>query len=194
MVMTVNSFTSKWLGKRSDIDGVFRFQCVDLIKQYILELFGIPVQPMGNAIQWWTRTKPALLSKFDKIATQRPQPGDIVPLHGLRGNSYGHIVIALSSVSHGHFLALEQNGSTGNGSGTGADAIRTRQIPITRIAGVLRPKSSINPNLPTYYTMKSGDTFWALERAWGLKNGTLTRLNPTLNPRALSIGQRIRRS
>ena len=46
----------------------------------------------------------------------------------------------------------------------------------------------------TYYTIRSGDTFWGLENAWGIAHGTLQRLNPTLEPRSLQIGQRIRRS
>lgn len=46
----------------------------------------------------------------------------------------------------------------------------------------------------TYYTIRGGDTFWDLEDAWQLTHGTLQQLNPELNPRALSIGQRIRRS
>ena len=50
-------------------------------------------------------------------------------------------------------------------------------------------------NTPTtYYTIKPGDTFWDLENAWQLSHGTLQQLNPGINPRALQIGQRIRRS
>jgi len=46
----------------------------------------------------------------------------------------------------------------------------------------------------TYYTITSGDTFWDLENAWGLEHGRLQQLNPELEPRALQIGQSIRRS
>lgn len=46
----------------------------------------------------------------------------------------------------------------------------------------------------TYYTIIGGDTFWGLEDAWGFTHGTLTNLNPDLNPRTLQIGQSIRRS
>lgn len=192
--MFIDSFVRNTLGRTIDIDGVAGVQCVDLIKLYIRDGFGIPVQSMGNAIQWWTATKPVLLSKFDRIASQSPQKGDIVILHGLSGNSYGHIVLCVDRLSPSTFLALEQNGSHSGADVRPGDAVRTRQIPTTRIAGLLRPKSSVNPPLSTYYTIKKGDTFWGLERAWGLKTGTLTKLNPTLNPRTLSISQRIRRS
>lgn len=46
----------------------------------------------------------------------------------------------------------------------------------------------------TYYTIKSGDTFWELENAWQIEHGTLQDLNPGVDPRQLQIGQRIRRS
>ena len=53
------------------------------------------------------------------------------------------------------------------------------------------PASSANE---TYYTIRPGDTFWALENAWQLPHGRLQQLNPGINPRELQIGQRIRRS
>lgn len=45
-----------------------------------------------------------------------------------------------------------------------------------------------------YYNIKSGDTFWDLENAWQLPHGRLQQLNPGVQPRALQIGQRIRKS
>lgn len=55
---------------------------------------------------------------------------------------------------------------------------------------------SVPPSAPseTYYQIVGGDTFWGLEDAWGFAHGTLQNLNPTLEPRKLQIGQRIRRS
>lgn len=46
----------------------------------------------------------------------------------------------------------------------------------------------------TYYNITAGDTFWDLENAWQIPHGTLQTLNPSLNPRKLQIGERIRRS
>lgn len=39
------------------------------------------------------------------------------------------------------------------------------------------------------YTIKSGDTFWALEAANGWTHGTLQNLNPSVVPTALQIGE-----
>lgn len=191
--MFIDNFTTQMLGMVVDIDGVFMYQCVDLVQLYVRDGFGLPVVPRGNAIDWWTATKPDLLPKFDRIPTQTPQKGDIVVLHGLGSNVYGHIVLCVERISDTTFLALEQNGSTGNGRGQNGDVIRTRQIPTSRIAGVLRPKSSVNPSYPQYYTIKKGDTFWALERAWGMPAGQLQILNPALDPRKLQIGHKIRK-
>jgi len=191
--MFIDSFTTSWLGKIIDIDGVFKYQCVDLIQLYIRDGFGFPVRTRGNAIDWWTHTATDIQSKFDRIATQTPQKGDIVVLNGLAGNPYGHIVLCIDNLSPSTFLALEQNGATGNGDGKNGDVIRTRQILNSRIAGVLRPKSSINAPVLEYYTIRPRDTFWALERAWGMPAGQLQKLNPTLDPRRLQIGQRIRK-
>lgn len=58
----------------------------------------------------------------------------------------------------------------------------------------LRPEPSTAPGATkTYYTIRRGDTFWGLEDAWQLPHGTLQKLNPGIEPRELSIGQRIRR-
>jgi surface antigen len=192
--MFIDQFTTSWLGRTVDIDGVAGVQCVDFVKLYLRDGFGIPVQPMGDAISWWNSPKQALLSKFDRIATQTPQKGDIVVLHGLSGNPYGHVVLCLDVVSDSHFLAVEQNGTDSSGVVKNGDEVRTRQIVRTRIAGVYRPKSQINPPTMQYYTIRRGDTFWGLERAWGLSTGALNRLNPNVDPRKLQIGQRIRKA
>ena len=190
--MSFNNFFNRWIGKITDIDKVFLYQCVDLTKQYLLDVFGVPVQPMGNAIDWHTAPKKALTDKFDRITNKSPEVGDIVVLHGNPGNSYGHIGIAASRASGDSFRLMEQNGSTGNGAGKNGDVIRTRQIPTSRIAAVWRPKSSSNTSNPRYYNIKRGDTFWALERAWGMKTGRLQELNPKTNPRTLRIGSKIK--
>lgn len=59
------------------------------------------------------------------------------------------------------------------------------------IPGEPAPESSA---AETYYKIRAGDTFWGLEDAWQLPHGTLQQLNPGVEPRALAIGQRIRRS
>jgi hypothetical protein len=142
--MTYTQFKNKWLGKRVDYDHVYSYQCVDLIKQYLSERFGIKAGSWGNAIDYWYHTNAAILKKFDKLSTSKARQGDIVIFKGINGNPYGHIGVCDANVGtlSVNVNTLEQNGSTGNGSGTGGDAIRVRGIPRWRVVGVLRPKTA----------------------------------------------------
>lgn len=140
--MSYQSFKNQWNSKRVDYDGVYGFQCVDLIKQYLAQEFGMKPGAWGNAIEYWTATNPALLTKFDKLATSSVRAGDIVIFKGINGSPYGHIGIADGSSSILYVPTLEQNGSTGNGSGVGGDAVRVRNIPRWRVMGILRTKEA----------------------------------------------------
>ncbi len=141
--MSYQTFKNSWSGRRVDYDHVYAYQCVDLILQYIKDEFGTPSGVWGNAIDYWTHTSSPLLAKFDKIATQDCKQGDIVVLNGLPGNPYGHIGICDSQDAN-NVVILEQNGA-GGGTGTGSNAIRTRAVAKSRIAGVLRPKAAQAP-------------------------------------------------
>ncbi len=138
--MTYQQFEAKWLGKRVDIDGLYGYQCADLVKQYLLECFGIPNGSYGDAIVYWTNPHQRILEKFGKVAGSAANQGDIVILNPTATNEYGHIGIATGRLTDLSVEILEQNGSTGNGSGLGNDAIRKRYVPRTRVAGLLRAK------------------------------------------------------
>lgn len=152
--MTYTQFKDKWLGKRVDADGVYQYQCVDLIRQYIHELYGKPkTGAWGNAIDYWTKTNSNVLQHFDRVASTDARQGDIVVFYGTSGNPYGHIGI-VDGQNADSILTLEQNGSSGNGSGVGGDAIRLRWIPKNRVAGLLRMKGStmsVIPDADNYY-------------------------------------------
>ena len=140
--MSYLSFKNKWAGKRVDYDRIYGYQCVDLIKQYAHEEYGLKAGAWGNAIDYWYNTHADLYKKFSRVSTKAAKKGDIVIFKGVNGNPYGHIGIADENAGRVYVKTLEQNGSTGNGSGTGRDAIRVRSIPKWRIVGVLRPKAA----------------------------------------------------
>lgn len=143
----ITSFKNYWIGRRIDYDHVYAYQCVDLILQYVKENYGLATGVWGNAIDYWRRPSPALLTKFNLVSSTDCQQGDIVVLNGLAGNPYGHIGIAVSQ-DNSTVTILEQNGATGNGSGVGGDAIRTRAVSKSRIAGLLKPKAPPAPPAP----------------------------------------------
>jgi len=108
----------------------------------MIETKGIRSDWPGNAIHFWTQTKPEILTGFNQVSNAQAQKGDIVVLWGVNGNTYGHIGIASGGLTPTLVEILEQNGQTGNGTGTGGDAIRLRFVARSRIAGMLRPTPS----------------------------------------------------
>jgi hypothetical protein len=148
MAIDITDFKNSWLGKRiadPSLSGQLPqgqwYQCVSLVKEYLRRVHGLDPGFWGHAIDYWTKTNPTLFTKFDRVHTSQVEQGDIVILNGLPGNPYGHIGIATGGLRDATtFEMLEQNGSTGSGTGTGADAIRTRFVERSRVAGVLRPK------------------------------------------------------
>lgn len=140
--MSYTQFRNKWIGKRIDYDRIYGYQCVDLIKQYAHEVYGLKAGAWGNAIDYWYSTHKDLYKKFTRVSTKSARKGDIVIFKGINGNPYGHIGIADRNAGRWTVATLEQNGSSGNGSGRGRDAIRVRKITKSRIVGVLRPRTA----------------------------------------------------
>lgn len=163
--MSYASFKQEWLGRRVDYDNIYSFQCVDLILQYVKEEYGLATGVWGNAIDYWTHPSSPLLTKFDKISSTDCKQGDIVVFYGLAGNPYGHIGIA-DSQDPSNVAVLEQNGA-GGADGLGLNAIRTRTIPKSRIAGLLRPKAAPVP-MPTPPAARTTIFLPASERTWSL--------------------------
>lgn len=153
-MVSFDDFKTEWLTHRIGDDSLVaggeetndtKYQCVSLIKQYLRECFGIEAGAWGNAIDYWSRTNPALLTKFVKDGSGNVQKGDIAILRTLGHVDYtepGHIGILTGVGDPNSIEILEQNGA-GSGTGLGQDAIRTRFIPRNRLAGVLRPIPSI---------------------------------------------------
>lgn len=188
--MSYKEFQNKWLGKRVDIDKVYGYQCADLVKQYMFETKGVPNGAYGNAIDYWYRPHKNVLAKYVRVNGSKAVQGDIVVLKGVNGNPYGHIGIADGSAGLLTIPLLEQNGSTGNGSGLGGDAIRVRNIPRWRVVGLLRSKAT---SVPVYHIVKSGDTMTAIAKKYGTTLSKLASLNPTIKDlNKISVGQKVR--
>jgi hypothetical protein len=164
--MSYATFKTRWNGRRIDYDHVYAYQCVDLILIYVKEEYGLASGVWGNAIDYWRRPTPALLTRFSLVSGSNCQQGDIVVLNGLAGNPYGHIGICESQTGTTVKL-LEQNG-VGSGTGTGRDAIGVyRDVPKTRIAGLLRPKVVSIPQ-PAAPPARSTVFLPGSERTWSL--------------------------
>jgi hypothetical protein len=151
-----DTFKTEWLGQRIGDPLLVgrgeseetKYQCVSFIKQYWREQYDLVVDWPGNAIDLWYNTNTLILAKFAQVPGTDTQKGDIVILETnvtpiQPGRQPGHVVLDTGNADGSVFEALEQNGATGNGTGLGNDAIRTRRIPKSRIAGILRPRVAI---------------------------------------------------
>lgn len=115
--MNYTEFVNKWKNKKIDFDHYAGVQCVDLIKQYINDVFKIPVQSIGNAKAYWVkRNGKYLKSIFVPVVnktTTVPRKGDVFVR---TSGTHGHIGICTGSGNTEYFYAWEQNnGGTGEG-------------------------------------------------------------------------------
>lgn len=259
--ISVDEFVRKYNMRAMDYDSAYGVQCVDLFNFYNKEVVGAPwigTPITGGARDLFEHSSPARNENYKPLLTGvELQTGDVLvygPPHGravIQGKQifYGHVNIYI-----GKGRVFEQNGKNGpaasivplfkNGmigvlrpfrflSESSPPAvppqpssknkhiikkgdtywgleeryklshgtlqklnpkIDPRALPIGRELRI-RPDDNAKPSTgATYYSIRSGDTFWALETAWRLPHGRLQSLNPNVNPRALRIGQRIRRS
>lgn len=136
--LTYDEFEKKHLGKAVDYDGVAGVQCVDLVDQYLKDVFGITGVWVSGAREFYTNFDkyPSLVRNFDKIKNTRElvcKKGDIV----VWGNgSWGHVAIATGDGNIDWFKSLEEN-TKGRHEPT---QLVTHRFADGGVLGVLRPK------------------------------------------------------
>lgn len=109
--MTFDKFVQTYLGKSVDYDHIAGVQCVDLVDQYLKDIFGITGVYVNGARDFYNKfnTYPALVSAFYCISNTPSlvtQPGDIV-IWG--GGTYGHCGIANYGGTVSAFDTYEEN-------------------------------------------------------------------------------------
>lgn len=139
--MTLDQLVTKYEGyKTDDYDGN-GIQCIDLIKAYVKEVFGITPGAWGHAKEYlnsWN-TYSALKNNFTRhyySSTNKfvPQKGDILVFDETFGGGYGHVAIALSGCTSSKLISFDQNITTSK-----VCTKKTRNS-YSGLAGVLRPK------------------------------------------------------
>ncbi len=146
--VTFTSWVNKYIGKKTDWDGVYGVQCVDLIDCYIADCLALKKGFWGNAKYWWlNRNKSAWLkNNFDFITPSYKngelKTGDI----GIRtSGTYGHIFIVKEPTANGKVKYYDQNA---DGKGT-AMTLREKPYTSSYINGILRPKNQSNLKVAT---------------------------------------------
>lgn len=137
--ITYAEFIKKYNGKAKDYDGVAGVQCVDFIKYYLKEVFGLNPGAWGDAHCYYDNyNNLSLLKKnFIRIANTPdfvPQKGDIVVWAPSLNGGWGHIAIATGEGNTTYFCSYDQNW-TGN-----HDACKMVKHNYNHVYGVLRPK------------------------------------------------------
>lgn len=154
---TFESWVNKYLGKRTDYDGVYGVQCVDLIDCYIEKCLGLKKGFWGNAKNWWTdRNSSSWLKKNFDFVTPKYKNGELKKGDiGIRtSGSYGHIFVVYGPAANGKFKYYDQN-ATGNGDKM---TLREKTFSSSYINGILRPKNQSNlksATLPSYTVGKT---------------------------------------
>lgn len=138
--MNLQTFVTKWTGKSIDYDGVYGAQCVDLIKQYLKDEYGLAPGSWGDAYKYFTNTAPAILAKFDRVTNnpadknQVPKAGDIIVWSSATpgSNGAGHVAIYLELIPGAGFYSLDQN--------WGGKTVMRVKHSWTNVIGWLTPK------------------------------------------------------
>lgn len=103
--MTLQAFFDKYGGHGVDWDGVYGFQCVDLIDQYLKDVIGINPPWVIGAKDFWNLNL-GWCSKIANTPTNAPQRGDIIVWNNF--GSYGHIAICVTADVN-TITSLDQN-------------------------------------------------------------------------------------
>ena len=140
-----SEWVKKYLGKKTDYDGAYGVQCVDLIDCYIDRCLGLKIDFWDNAKEWWSnRNSNKWLKDNFKFITPKYKNGELKKGDiGIRtSGTYGHIFIVAGPTADGKIKYYDQNA---DGKG---DAMTLRSKPYTSsyINGVLRPKDRKNIN------------------------------------------------
>ena len=145
--MTFAEFLKEYSGKAVDYDGTAGAQCVDLIKLYLKNVFGITPKAIGNAHAYFDNF--ALHSFLNKNFVKIKNTKEFVPLKGdicvwsKSLNGYGHIAIA---TGEGNTLTFESFDMNWNGK-----SAKFILHDYKHFLGVLRPINRENIDGATLY-------------------------------------------
>lgn len=175
------------VGKSLNYDNRYGAQCWDFVMFYV-KFLGKTAPAVHGAAQWAQTAWP---EGFDKVPLPA-QPGDIAIWGATQSNPYGHAMVVVST--SGASLDVVDQNYVNYDPNNGSPAAR-HSVPInSRLIALWRPRFAPDANsggATNKYTIKNGDTFYALEKANGWPTNTLVSLNPGIDPRKLKIGQDI---
>lgn len=146
-------FIKSVIGTSFDEDHVAGVQCVDLIKRYLKEVFGLNVpNGFGNAIDYYKEynNKKLLNTNFERIENTPsfiPKKGDIMVWNEKRGKGAGHVAICTGIGDTKNFYSYDLNWN-------GSKKVKEVKHDYKNVLGVLRYKKKEEKKTVNY---KMGD-------------------------------------
>jgi hypothetical protein len=120
--MKLEDFVKENTGKKVDYDGVYGAQCVDLFRQYSLDVLGIKehtgsCSTSGGAKDLFLdyNKMPVEQKYFKRSSAKNYVAGDILIWDKTEKNKYGHVAILLGKLGNS-VIVFEQNGITQAGA------------------------------------------------------------------------------
>lgn len=116
--MNLTVFMKKYLGTKVDYDGNKSYQCTDLARQYIKDVYDLPQPPAlgedGGAKDMFTKHGVLKVTPDSNLADYTR--GDILIWGPSKTNKYGHVAILVSIYNTKNFIVMEQDGFKQDGA------------------------------------------------------------------------------
>ena len=107
--MTLTQFIKQNLGSKVDFDGNFGSQCVDLYRQYCVDVLCVPQSPAVDGAKDIINN-PGTLKVTRDSALADYSRGDVLIWGATSSNKYGHVAILVEIYNTKYFIVLEQDG------------------------------------------------------------------------------------
>lgn len=121
--MTINEFCTKYRGQKVDFDGFAGAQCVDLARQFMKDVQGIPEYTGACATSGGAKDlyldyeKMPVEKKYFKQIVKDYKIGDLIIWGETSKNKFGHVAIFLAcDFANTSILVFEQDGFAQDGA------------------------------------------------------------------------------
>lgn len=180
----VLDWMKKYQGKPIDEDGLWGAQCVDLVNNYAREVHGEKYS-RGNGLDKAHNFARDYGWKFIG-PKEKAQAGDVISWGKSWGRGYGHTAVVLED--HGTYIrGFDQN----PGAPRIRDILKKDVVgyarPTRYVQAAPKPKPEPKPSGGTY-TVKNGDTLWAIAKAHNMSLDALCKLNGIPSSKVIHTG------
>lgn len=142
--MLYKEFEQKYLGKKVDFDKVYWYQCVDLARQYSMEVFWIDTGSFwGSAWSWYEKLwKDVRFSKTVRVKKFNIPPVGAIVFFSPTAmwQPYGHVAICAYAQAWGDKIDVLEQNWVWTGKWTGWDAVRINTYSLEKVAGWILPR------------------------------------------------------